>query len=233
MVHETFGVDVYDAKTGDNAEVCVLSFRVKSEDAAKDLSRFLEREGDWVLDSDSSTGEDNTGNYLTFVEIKRNNRLIERIQDVLEIIEKLTGSQRWQFTVGRRLVAHPAKGPELEEFVPTDIENFNKNLSESRYEQLSEFFNSTVFNTVSVHENEIKLQQFFQDFKPHSSLSMTVVKEDPDQDELLENTGGTKNKHYKWLEKMMGSDITVESIGDNYLLTNSKLNQRLIVKINE
>jgi len=233
MVSPTFGVDVYDAKTGDNADVCVLSFRVMTEEAAKDLSDFLEKEGEWILDSDTSTGEDETGKFLTFVEIRRNSRLVDRIQDVLELVEKLSGSLPWKFTVGRRHVVHRAVESEIAQFVPTDVENFNKNLSESRYEQIVEFFNGSQFNTISVAENQVSLQQFFQEHAPHSSLSMTIIKENPNQEELHENTAGTKKKSYRWLEKLMGPNITVESLGHNYLLTNNNSQQRLVVKIDE
>lgn len=233
MVLPTFGVDIFDAKTGDNTDVSVLSFRVRSESAAKDLSKFVEKEGDWIMDSDISTGEDDTGHFLTFVEIKRNNRLADRIQDLLEIIERLTEALDWQFTVGKRVVAYPANRENLEKMVPMNVDNFNKSVNEQKYERMVEFFDSTQFNTISVNENIVELQQFFQEFKPHSSLRLQVVLEDPEQDQIDETVSGTTNKHYRWLEKLMGEDITVEARGSSYILTNNKLNRRLLVNINE
>lgn len=233
MVLPTFGVDIFDAKTGDNSDVSVLSFRVRSENAAKDLSKFLEKEGDWIMDSDISTGEDDTGHFLTFVEIQRNHRLADRIQDLLEIIERLTGALDWNFTVGKRVVSHPANRENLEKMIPMDVDNFNSNVNEQKYERMVEFFDSTQFNTISVNENNIHLQQFYQDFKPHSSLNLELVLEDPDQDQIDEAVSGTTNKHFRWLEKLMGEDIEVEARGSSYILTNNKLNRRLLVNINE
>ena len=233
MVSPIFGVDIYDAKTGDNDDVSVVSFRVKSEDAARDLSRFLEKEGDWIMDSDISTGEDITGHYLTFAEIRRNHRLAERIRDLLEVVEKLTGAQDWKFTVGKRQLVHPAKLETLEELIPMDVKNYNQNQAEQKYEQISEFFNNTKFNTITVSENAVKLAQYFQDFKPHSELSLSIVKEDPNDDDLKESVSGTSKQSFRWLEKLMGPDITVESMGSSYLLTNSVSNKSLLVNINE
>jgi len=234
LVAQTFGVDIFDAKAGDNADVCVISFRVDSEEPANDLSQFLEKEGPWILDSDISTGEDATGKYLVFVEIKRNHRLPDRIMDLLDVIEKLTGTVEWQFTVGKRQIVHNAAKEELAQFIAKDPSQYGESLEEERYEKLSEFFDGTTYNTMSVKENRIKLQQFFQDWKPHSELGMTILSEDPADEELNEhkvqiNMGQTSAVN--WLNKVMGQDITVESAGSNFLLTNSKTNKRLLVKL--
>lgn len=233
MVSPTFGVDIFDAKTGDNTDVSVLSFRVRTEDAARDLSKFLEKEGDWILDSDISTGEDDTGNFLTFVEIKRNHRLADRIQDLLEIVERLTGALNWQFTVGKKVAVYPANQENMQQMIPMDTDNFNRSVNEQYYEQMVEFFESAPFNAISVHENVVRLQQFFQEFKPAQELSLTILQEDPTEDEIKESVSGPSRRTFKWFERAMGPDITVETRGSSFLLTNSKLNRQLLININE
>lgn len=233
MISSHFGVDIYDAKAGDNDSVCVLSFRVKGEDAARDLSHFLEKEGDWILDSDISTGEDNAGKYLVFAEIKRNRRLYERIQDVLEIIERLSGPLNWRFSVGKKLVVRPVKIETLEKYISGSPNDYTQQLQEERRQAMEEFFGGSPFNTVMLTDDQLSLQQFFQENKLHSSVNFTVVSESPTQEDLAEGqVDPLNNSKSIWLSKVLGPDIAVEEIGSNILLTNSKLNKNLLVSLN-
>ena len=233
MVSSQFGVDIYDAKAGDNDSVCVLSFRVRGENAARDLSHFLEKEGDWILDSDISTGEDNAGKYLVFVEINRNRRLYDRIQDALEIIERLTGPLKWKFSVGKKLIVRPVKTENLEKYITSSPNDYTAQLQEERRAAMEEFFGAAPFNNVMLVDDQLSLQQFFQENKLHSSVNFTVVSEAPTQEDLAEGqVDPLNNSKSIWLSKVLGPDITVEEIGSNILLTNSKLNKNLLVSLN-
>jgi len=52
MVKETFKVDTYASKMGEDKDVCVLTFEVKDRSPAKDLMEFVEKGFSFVLDSD-------------------------------------------------------------------------------------------------------------------------------------------------------------------------------------
>ena len=64
MVHPLFEIDTYRSKMGEDRDVCVLTFRVKDRDPARDLMEFIEKGYDFVLDSDVSSGENDKGEYF-------------------------------------------------------------------------------------------------------------------------------------------------------------------------
>lgn len=235
LISPTFGIDVFDAKTGTNESVCVLSFRVKTEAAARDLSNFTEREGDWILDSDVSTGEDSSGKFLVFVEIKRTRQLIPHILNLVELIERLAGAMDWKFTLGKFQKRYELTQETLQELVSTTAEEYSNHIKAQREQSMMEFFDGTLYNTVKIDENTLRLEQYFQPHRAHSSLRMTILKENPTTEDINENMNlkikTPTNSLTHWLDVTMGQNIQVEAAGPNFLLTNSSLNQSLLVKL--
>jgi len=89
-VQNTVHIDEFNAKMGDDADVCVLSFKCNYRDQAADLVNFIEKGYDWVLDADISAGEMEDGNYLVFVEALRRPTLPEKIIQLLNDLENVT-----------------------------------------------------------------------------------------------------------------------------------------------
>jgi len=232
MVSAHIGIDVYSAKSGSDDDVCVISFRVRGEYAARDLSKFLEKEGSWILDCDVSTGEDNAGKFLVFAEIRRNRRLHERIMEVLDITERLTGTLRWQFNVGKKLTVHHVKLSNLEQKVAASPEEYYEQQNQHKKESMMEFFSDAPFNTVVVEGDQLSLQQFFQPHKMHSAINFTLVNEAPSEDLEEGNEPAISNTAATWLGKMLGPNINIQESGSNFLLTNSKSNQKILVSLN-
>jgi len=84
-------VDEYSAKMGKDSDIVTLAFIVKSEAAGNDLVDWFERGYDWILDSNLSEGELSPGKYLVFVEMKRRTKVPERIVELIDDLETLTG----------------------------------------------------------------------------------------------------------------------------------------------
>ena len=99
LIASTIHVDEYKSKMGDDADVCVLSFKVSGKEPAADLVSFIEKGYDWVLDADVSSGEKEDGDYLVFVEFDRNpavpKQIVELISDVINLNE--TPIEEWTF----------------------------------------------------------------------------------------------------------------------------------------
>jgi hypothetical protein len=161
--------------------------------------------------------------------------LIDRILDILEIVERLSGDVKWYFTVGKLQKRYPATQEHLQNQVTTSEESYLQQLKEERIQQMNEFFEGTLYNTLKINENFIKLEQFFQPHRAHSSLKMTLIKENPTTEEVNESMGAKIKSHpnglANWLSTTMGENIQVEAVGPNFLLTNSKLNKSLLVKL--
>ena len=101
QIEPTVSVDEYAAKMGKDSDIVTLAFIVKSEAAGNDLVDWFERGYDWILDSSLSEGELSPGKYLVFVEMKRRTKVPERIVELLEDLETLTGMTlpEWSVTI--------------------------------------------------------------------------------------------------------------------------------------
>jgi len=92
-------VDEYSAKMGKDSDIVTLAFIVKSEAAGNDLVDWFERGYDWILDSNLSEGELSPGKYLVFVEMKRRTKVPERIVELVDDLETLTGMKADEWVV--------------------------------------------------------------------------------------------------------------------------------------
>jgi hypothetical protein len=90
MVTPILHVDRYKAKLGSDDDICVLSIAVKGNEAAKDLSNFIEKGYEWVIDADVSSGEISDGKYLVFVEMERRRDIPQQIMTMLDEMENVT-----------------------------------------------------------------------------------------------------------------------------------------------
>lgn len=90
LVHSELHIDEYKSKMGDDADVCVVSFKVSGKEPSADLVSFIEKGYDYVLDADVSSGEKEGGDYLVFVELERTPQLPKQIEQIMSDIMNLT-----------------------------------------------------------------------------------------------------------------------------------------------
>ena len=69
LVYDIFEIDSFKSKMGEDKDIVVLSFSVKSQEPANDLMNFLEKGYPFVLDADVTSGEQPDGTYKVFVEM--------------------------------------------------------------------------------------------------------------------------------------------------------------------
>lgn len=91
QIDDTITVDEYAAKIGNDKDIVTITFKVHSKLAAEDLVTWLERGYEFVLDASISDGELEPGVWLVFVEMDRRTRVPNRIIEILEDLETLTG----------------------------------------------------------------------------------------------------------------------------------------------
>jgi hypothetical protein len=77
MMKPTIHVDEFASKMGDDDDIVVLSFFVRSKEAANDLISWFEKGYDFVMDADCSPGEISPGRFLVYVELRRRTRVSE------------------------------------------------------------------------------------------------------------------------------------------------------------
>ena len=75
MLKPTLHIDEFASKMGDDDDICVISFYISDEEAAKDLVSWFEKGYDFVMDADRSPGEIDPNKYLVYIELKRRTSL--------------------------------------------------------------------------------------------------------------------------------------------------------------
>ena len=127
LVHTELHIDEYKSKMGDDADVCVISFKVSGKEPSADLVGFIEKGYDYVLDADVSSGEKEGGDYLVFVELERTEQLPEQIVKIMEDLMNLTGQDlaEWRVRYRKSSKDHDLTEESLEAIIPLSPEAYS------------------------------------------------------------------------------------------------------------
>jgi len=219
FVNEIFTIDSYKSKMGQDKEIAVLAFEVKTQEPAKDLMNFIEKGYDFVLDADVSTGENRKGKYDVFVEIERDRHLPKRIADILEEVSKLTGIENWKYRYYKNVESKPYDVSTAESEIPLSGDAYESMINEYNQVELDRFFNKGVTEQRYVKENVIE-------FGRHASgkVRMEVVEEGSTEELLTKYAGAvsldeTSMSEVLFLTKFMGN-YNIQKIGENLFFTN-------------
>ena len=159
QIEPTVSVDEYAAKMGKDSDIVTLAFIVKSEAAGNDLVDWFERGYDWILDSSLSEGELSPGKYLVFVEMKRRTKVPERIVELLEDLETLTGMTLPEWAVIIDEEEHPAEAEVLKDLITISPHEYREENEEEA--ELNEMRHRAGLNTVNLHgEPDSELKAF-------------------------------------------------------------------------
>jgi len=126
LVHPKVHMDEFKSKMGDDADILVVSFKVKEKEPATDLMSFIERGYDWVLDADVSTGELEDGDYLVFVEMERNPAAAKQVTELVKDILNLTGQEisDWRFQYQKSKLEYPFNSENIRKIVPLRADDY-------------------------------------------------------------------------------------------------------------
>lgn len=227
MIESVFEIDTFKSKMGEDPDVCVLTFKVKDRAPAKDLMEYIEKGFNFVLDADTSSGENSEGEYYVFVELNRSPRLSQQIKDLTDSVERLTGIKEWQFKFHKSKDVLELTENNIDRTVPRTPSDYSRYMNRLRTESVTRFFNKTLMDNLSLENNVITIS------KPYDQkLRFEIVKEG-DNSNILEGIddplGVDENSASQifWMTKVMG-DYSIEKIGENFLFTNA--NKSLLLK---
>lgn len=219
LVYDDFTVDTYRSKMGEDRDVCVLSFRVKDRNPAKDLMEFIEKGYSFVLDADVSSGENNDGEYFVFVELKRTPRLSEEIREITYGLKRLTGINEWKFSYHKENKSKPVNTEFLKETIPSTPDMYDKKMHYYRTEGIKSFFNKTLMDSLTFENDVITI------YKPYNKvIKLQLVKED-DKKSILETIGtgltldNSAMGEIFWLTKVLG-DYSINKIDQGFVFEN-------------
>lgn len=98
LVEPNISIDRYRSKMGEDDQIVVLALKVQDANSGRDLVEFIETGYEWVLDANMSPATDEKGMVTIFVEFERRTDLVDRILELTEELNNITGKMDWGFT---------------------------------------------------------------------------------------------------------------------------------------
>ena len=173
-------IDEYEPKTGDSSEVLVLGFSLKESSQGQDLYNFLNSSIFEIRDVEVSPNPNPDNYYMVFVEMDRNEEVLENIRKIVKDVENISGSMPW---VGKTHLTddfHPLFDEGLSEFVITDPEKYmtKEQWEQSKAEEqavvdakvesdnsIMEFLKSSNLLKASINNNTLEVEDKFNEAK--------------------------------------------------------------------
>lgn len=219
LILDTFNVDSFQSKMGDDRDVCVVSFVAKQRSPARDMMEFIEKGYNFVLDSDVSAGEDSNGDYHVFVELQRDEQLPENIKELTDGITKLSGIDCWNFKHYKSNKVHGVDS--LSEVISKSPVEYDTMMETIRVESINRFFNKTYKDELIVEGDTVTIKKPFGVSLNFKIESFGTTKEiDKDLSETIRlDTRSTAE--VLWLTKLLG-EMNITKYGDDFVLENGK-----------
>jgi len=163
LVYDVFEIDSYASKMGEDKNIVTLSFSVKDRAPADDLVKFLEGGYSFILDSDVTSGEQADGTYKVFVELERDNKSNDNIMEIVDGISKLSEIEKFRFRYYKNFRSHNISIESLNEFVPTDPDNYGIKVNESNLDNYKNFFSKSYVDDIVMTESIITIKKSYAD----------------------------------------------------------------------
>jgi len=144
-------VDEYAAKMGKDKDIVTVTFVVNSKMAGEDLVSWFERGYDFVLDASVSDGEIEPNKYLVFVEMNRRLAVPERIIELLEDLQTLTGLKLKDWTIEVDDETYDADIDILKQVIILNPNEYK--IEEEQEEELNEMRTIANLSTKKIHSD--------------------------------------------------------------------------------
>ena len=225
MVHNVFEIDSFKSKMGEDEDIVTLSFSIRDKAPADDLVKFLEGGYSFILDADSTAGEQSDGTYKVFVELERNRHIHEHIFEVLDGIKKISGIDDLKFRYYKNFKSKDATMENLDAHIPKDPNNYGMTRNQTTMENYKNFFNNSYVDSVDLLENNLTIK------KPYADPLVFEFVDFGNYTKILESidSGFNINAYPEilFLTKYLGN-YNISKYGDNLIFENEGL--ALVVK---
>lgn len=218
LVYDVFEIDSYASKMGEDKNIVTLSFSVKDRAPANDLVKFLEGGYSFILDSDVTAGEQADGTYKVFVELERDRNANDNIMEIVDGVKKLSEIDKFRFRYYKNFRSHDTSIESLNEFVPTDPDNYGIKVNESNLDNYKNFFNKSYLENIVMEGNDIKLTKSYAD--PIQFKFIDFGKTNTILNNLKESFNTNDFAEIIFLSKYIG-DYNITKYGSKITLENS------------
>jgi hypothetical protein len=155
MMKPTVHIDEFASKMGDDEDVIVASFFVRSKQAAQDLSSWFEKGYDWVLDADVSPGEISPGRHLVYIELRRRSQAGKHLAEAIDDLTTLTEYQSKDWIMVYKNKEIPFTAEDFDRIIPLSPKEYRKRIESG----LNEIRAAAGIDTVQVFEREKDILQ--------------------------------------------------------------------------
>ena len=155
MIKPTLHIDEFASKMGDDDDIIVASFFVRSQQAARDLMNWFEKGYDWVMDADVSPGEISPGRYLVYIEMRRRTSAGEKLATAIQDLETLTELEPSDWTMHYNDKSLPFSQETFDSIVPLSPKEYR--IRKER--DLNEMRAAAGLDTVPVFERDRDIRQ--------------------------------------------------------------------------
>ena len=94
---KTISIDEFTPKTGDEKDVAVMGFSVVQDYPGQDLYNFINGSVVENRDIELSPNPNTDGYYMVFVEMDRDENVMQNIRNILKEVENVAGELKWEF----------------------------------------------------------------------------------------------------------------------------------------
>lgn len=218
LLHSIIEIDEFSSKMGDDKNIITISFKVKYEDPAKDLVKFIEGGYKSVLDCAISSGEQDDGTYRVFVEIPRNKNSIKHILDIVEDCKKLSKIKQFRFRYYKNFKSKKLNQENLENTVITDPDKYGISKRIAEQYNIDNFFAKSHVDKISLNENTLTLQKLYSD-----PLQLKIIDYDT-RNNIFSNLNETYNFNdfgeIIYMVKYLG-DYDITKYGNKIIIENN------------
>ena len=226
LIDPVFEVDSFASKMGEDKDIVTVSFSVHEREAAKDLMNFCEKGYPFVLDADVSTGEQADGTYKVFIEMERDSKSAENIDEMIYGIKDLAGLDDIRFRYYKSFKSQEATLENLTTSIPSDGPSYESLIQESKLNHYQNFFNKSFVDSIVINEfNELTISKVYAQpvtFEVIDFGNTLEVTQKIDETINLDDMG-----EILFLTKYLG-DYNISKFGKKLSLTNE--DKTLVVK---
>lgn len=120
VVLKKISIDEFEPKTGEAKDVLVLGFQVTESNVGDDLYGFLNGSLVEIRDIEVSPNPNEDGYYMVFVEMGRNDKVVESIKALIKDTERLAGKLNWEAKTYLNDTYLPLSEDEIYQYIITD-----------------------------------------------------------------------------------------------------------------
>jgi len=242
-------IDEFEPKTGDSKDVLVLGFHVLEQNVGDDLYSFLNSSIFEIRDVEVSPNPNKSGYYMVFIEMDRNENVVENIRSIIKDVENISGKLSWKGKTHIYDSYIPVFEDEIEKYIISDPDKYmtkeeweekvaqeeeqekERKAEEARLDvnnQIMEFMKKSQVLGLDINENQIT----FKDSKNHATLE--IVNFGPAND-IMEEVGisesaiGQLDSRLRLFNQMLG-EMRAIPIDDYIVIFNPGQENVLVTK---